>query len=209
MIIYTFKLGQYQSNCYFLSEGSDCIIIDPGDCGNFICEKISELRLKPHAIIATHGHFDHLMAVGEIQLSYNIPLYINEKDTFLIDRLEETAQFFLGFCPAIIKPKRIKFFSNEILYVSCFKLRVIYTPGHTPGSVSIFNSNNKSSKILFSGDTLFSGGIGRYDFSYSSKKELKNSLKKLLLLPDETIIYPGHGEPTTLKKEKDFILSFF
>ena len=232
MRILSFQLGQLQTNCYFIIEDDKCLIIDPADEADFILEKIQQLKLTPVALLATHGHFDHVMAAGEIQLSYDIPFYIHQKDLFLLDRLESTAKYYLGYQPAIIKPKNIKILPLNMFHASCFMFHVILTPGHTPGSVSLFSNSVKISynqfkseirkidhknsdklttdpdfmsgpiSTVFTGDTLFKSAIGRYDFSYSSKKDLDKSLQKLFKLPPKTIVYPGHGEMTTIGEEK-------
>lgn len=202
MKILCFSLGQLQANCYFLIEGKDCLIVDPADEASFILEELQRRQLKLVGMLATHGHFDHIMATGEIQLSIKIPLFISSEDRFLIDRLEETAEYFLGFTPNIIKPTPI----NQLIGVKCkianFEFEKIPSPGHTPGSCSYYF---KAEGVIFTGDTLFKRGIGRYDFSYSNKGELKKSLEKLLEVPKDTIVYPGHGEKTTIGAEKDFV----
>lgn len=203
MPVLYFSLGALQANCYFVvNENNQCLIIDPGDEGSFLLEEIQRRRFKPIAIFATHGHFDHIMAVGEIQQSFDIPFYINQKDQFLVDRVEETAQYFLGIKQAILPIKKINYLKNDILKIDNWSLKILPTPGHTPGSVCFYFEKEK---ILFSGDTLFKEAIGRYDFSYSNKKDLDSSLKKLIQLPDEVIVYPGHGEPTTIKEAKNFL----
>jgi hydroxyacylglutathione hydrolase len=199
MIIKKYSLGSLQANCYFLIEDNDLILIDPGDEASFILEEIQRQRLNLKAILATHGHFDHIGAVGEIKKSFDVPFYINEKDLFLVERLNETAKYFLGYNPYFLPPKNIKELNNKTLHVSRFTFDVISTPGHTPGSVCFYF---QKAKLVFTGDTLFKNGIGRYDFSYSDKKELFKSLKKILSLPDETLIYPGHGEQTVIGDEK-------
>lgn len=199
MRIDSYPLGQLQANCYFLIHGSDCVIIDPGDSADFILEKIQRERLNLVALLATHGHFDHIMAVGEIQLSYDVPLYIHDDDLFLVKRLNETAKHFLGFDPAAIPPKSTLSLSSGALNVGSFEFDIIHTPGHTPGSCSIYVKEENS---VFTGDTLFKQGIGRYDHSYSDKKTLFNSLKTLFKLPEETIVYPGHEDITTIGEEK-------
>lgn len=211
-----FILGELQTNCYLLQKDKQCIIIDPGDEGSFLLEILQREQLQLVAIIATHGHFDHIMAVGEIQLSYDVPLYIHEKDLFLVKRLNETAQYFLGFDPVALPPKKVNFLVPGDLKIENFKLKIISTPGHTPGSVCLLTDNRQSASdeetsgvkeerpnpIVFTGDTLFKGAIGRYDFSYSDKKLLDESLVILLKLPENTTVYPGHGEETTIGEEK-------
>lgn len=199
MRIDSYPLGQLQANCYFLTQGNDCIIIDPGDSADFILEKIQRERLNVIALIATHGHFDHIMAVGEIQLSYDIPLYIHDDDLFLVKRLNKTTKHFLGFDPAAIPPRNTISLGAGALSVGSFEFDIIHTPGHTPGSCSIYVKEENS---VLTGDTLFKQGIGSYDHSYGDKKVLFNSLKTLFALPEETIVYPGHEDITTIGEEK-------
>ena len=139
------------------------------------------------------------MAVGEMQLSFDVPLYLHQKDTFLIQRLTETAEHFLEHRQAIIPPKHFEFISSSELEIGNCKLQIIHTPGHTPGSVSYYFPDEK---IIFTGDTLFRGAVGRTDFSYGDKKALRESLQKLFTLPDEVEVYPGHGESTFIQEEK-------
>lgn len=200
MKILKFSLGQLQVNCYILTHDSECIIIDPADEASFLLEEIQRRHLTLQALIATHGHFDHVMAAGEIQKSFNVPFYIHAKDMFLIDRLNETAEYFLGYNPYSLKPDHTLFFDEGSLSVGSWLLNVVFTPGHTPGSCSFYL---RDKNILFSGDTLFKGNIGKYDFSYSRKNDLKKSLEKILLFPDKTAVYPGHGEDTTIGDEKE------
>lgn len=202
MEIFKYSLGQLQANCYFLVKDNDCLIIDPGDEASFILEELQRRKLKLIGMLATHGHFDHVGAVGEIQMSLDVPLYIFREDLFLIDRLEETAEYFLGYKPHFIKPTNISYLKNGHLKILNFKFQIINTPGHTPGSVCFYF---KEEKIVFTGDTLFKQGIGRYDFSYSDKSELKKSLEKILSLPKETKIYSGHGDSTLLENENNVV----
>lgn len=206
MKIIRYVLGQLQANCYFLVEGDTCLIVDPADEAGFILEELQIKRLKLTALLATHGHFDHIMAVGEIQSSSKAPLFINSKDRFLVDRLVETAEYFLGFKPAILPIKKIENIENKnstclrkLVNTGNFKMKTIYVPGHTPGSVLYYFPNEKAA---FTGDTLFKGAVGRYDFSYCNKKDLGRSLQKILELPEDTKVFPGHGEETTVGQEK-------
>ncbi|MFA5770434.1 MAG: MBL fold metallo-hydrolase [Patescibacteria group bacterium] len=199
MRIVKYSLGQLQANCYFLIDGQNCLIIDPADDASFILEELQRQQLNLIGMLATHGHFDHVMAAGEIQQSINLPLLIHEKDVFLIKRLEQTAKHFLGYTPIILPIKKIEnLIIENSLKIENFKLKIIFTPGHTPGSCCFyFNEEN----ALFTGDTLFKEGIGRTDLSYSSKEDLTKSLKKIFKLPRETVVYSGHGEDTILEDE--------
>lgn len=199
MRVQTFSLGELQANCYLLEEEGKCILIDPADDANFLLEEMSRQNLELVALLATHGHFDHVMAAGEIQLSYRVPLYIGEKDVFLINRLKETAKHFLGYEPFITKPSIIEPILSDELLLNGWKIRVIRTPGHTPGSISYYLPDQE---IVFTGDTLFQGAVGRTDLSYSSKPDLRQSLIKLYELPEQAVVYPGHGEETTILAEK-------
>lgn len=198
MRIVKYSLGELQANCYFLIEDQDCLIIDPADDSSFILEELQRQQLNLVGMLATHGHFDHVGAVGEIQLSLKVPLYIFKEDKFLIDRLNETAKYFLGFDPHFIKPTNLKYIQNNFS-ITDYELRIIKTPGHTPGSCCYYIEKENA---LFTGDTLFKGAVGRTDLSYSSKDDLNISLKKIFELPSETVVYPGHEEDSILQEEK-------
>ena len=202
MIIKKYSLGQLQANCYFLIEENDLILIDPGDEASFILDEIQRQKLNLVGIFATHGHFDHIGVVGEIQQSFDVPFYISKKDLFLVERLNETAKYFLGYNPYFLSPKNIRDLNDKTFKVSRLMFNVISTPGHTPGSVCLYFEKEK---IIFTGDTLFKDGVGRTDFSYSSFENLKDSLKKIFYLPKEIIVYSGHGEITTIEKEVKMI----
>lgn len=200
MKIIKYSLGQLQANCYLLIEDNNCLIIDPADDASFILEEMQRHQLNLVGMLATHGHFDHLMAVGEIQKSMNLPLYIHQDDKFLINRLEQTAEYFLGYKPVILPVNYLENFPPSPRLRWASKLKILHSPGHTPGSCCFYF---KEENALFTGDTLFKEGIGRTDLSYSSKEDLKKSLKKIFKLPKETIIYSGHGEETILEGENE------
>jgi glyoxylase-like metal-dependent hydrolase (beta-lactamase superfamily II) len=196
--------GQLQTNCYLVydNQAPDVIIIDPGDDADYIARVIADLNKKPSKIIATHGHFDHVLAVTELKLAYDIPFLIHKEDEFLLKRLQSTAKHFLGVKtdPAPIVDKHLK--KNDEIKVGKYILKVIETPGHTPGGISLYC---KKAKILFAGDTVFEkGGIGRTDFVYANNNQLMESIQKLLKLPKDTIVYTGHGDKTTIKEVKTY-----
>lgn len=205
MHIETLSVGSMRANCYLVADHltKECFIIDPGDDTDFITSKISQLQFIPKAIIATHGHFDHIMSAGELLLIYDVPFWMHENDFFLIERMEETAEHFLGYKIEAKKPHHIDFLKDQQkISLSNNQFTIIHTPGHTPGSVSLYNSD---SSVLFTGDTLFShGSVGRTDFSYSSSQDLERSLAKLLVFSNETVIYPGHNESSILGEAKGF-----
>ena len=220
MRIETLVVGQLETNCYLVwdPESLEAIIIDPGDAGDYIGEKILSLNLKPKLIVATHGHFDHILAVTELKLAFNISFLIHPKDEFLVRRVQRSAKFFVGIQTDLV-PKIDQYLKKEEeIKFGREKLKVMETAGHTPGSVCLTSYSTSQDAIpacagrrqpprfcrsvLFSGDTLFAGGVGRTDFGYSSQKDLTESLEKIFTLPEETIVYPGHGELTTIGEEK-------
>lgn len=192
MDIIVLRVGQLSTNCYLLSSKSQVGIVDPGDDGEYITAQIQKLELFPVWVAATHGHFDHVLAALTLALTYKIPFFIHPKDEFLLKDAHKSALHFTGAKvePFIIKPDFVN--DGNVLKVGNVNLKVIETPGHTPGSICLYS---KSEKVLFCGDLVFeNGGVGRTDFSYSSEKDLRDSIKKISKLPKDSIIYPGHGE---------------
>ncbi|MEK7070204.1 MAG: MBL fold metallo-hydrolase, partial [Patescibacteria group bacterium] len=190
-----------------LIKDKECLIIDPGDSADFLLEEISRKNLTVVAMLATHGHFDHVMAAGEIQAALDVPFYISDKDSFLLKRVGETAKYFLGYTPEILPLKDTTNLRQGKLQVSSFELQVQSTPGHTPGSTCFYFPEDG---IIFTGDTLFKDGIGRYDFSYSSKKDLFGSIKQILeTIPEEVVMYSGHGDEVILQEVKTSHSSLF
>ena len=188
--IQTLPVGQMAANCYIAGN----IIIDPGDDAEYISAKLTDYNIQPIAIVATHGHFDHIMAAFALQLTYNIPVYIHPEDVFLVKRMRESAKHFLGVEPD--PPPAV----TELTQHSLFGLSILHTPGHTPGSISIVGDG-----VIITGDTIFAdGAVGRTDHSYSSYDDLHQSITKILNYPASTIIYPGHGEPSTVGKERAY-----
>ncbi len=206
MQVYKYPLGQLSTNCYLLVKEGKCIIIDPADEASFLLEKIERQKLKLLALFATHGHFDHLMAAGDIQLSTLVPLYIFEQDVFLLKRINQTAKHFLGYNPHVLLPQKIKYFKPGKSNLENFNFHVFHTPGHTPGGACFYFEKEK---IIFTGDTVFKNAVGRYDFSYCNKNDLKASVEQILSLPEETLIYPGHAEETFVGAEKPNFKLFF
>lgn len=203
MKVYCLVVGQLAANCYLAvcEKTNKVAIIDPGDDGEFIIQKILDLKLKPEFMAATHGHFDHILAATELKLAFGIPFYLHQKDLSILKRTRRTAEYFLGI--SVDPPPKVDKFIKEgdILRFGKEKLAVMETPGHTPGGICLYSNLGG---VLFSGDTLFaSGGIGRTDLGGSSLENLISSIKtQLFILPEETLVYPGHGEETTIKLAK-------
>lgn len=200
MKITTLSVGQVRTNCYIVTDNGEVGIIDPGDDGDYIIRKITDLGAKPVWILSTHGHFDHLLAVSELALTYKIPFYLHPKDNFLLARAKESAEHFLKISvdPILVEP--VPATGKTQLLVGKSMFQVIETPGHSPGGICLYN---KSKKVIFTGDLLFGRGlVGRTDFKYCSKKNLEKSLTKIFKLPKDTLVYPGHGEEAVLGKTK-------
>lgn len=198
--IITLRLGQLQTNCYIVSDRKtkDAIIIDPADSGSYIAEKLTSLSLVPRAIFLTHGHFDHVLGAYELQHIFYIPCYMNSNDSFLLDNMNKSASYHLGQ-HIIDPPPEITHLSEGKMNCCSIPLTILFSSGHTPGGVII---QLDQEDIVFSGDTIFANGyIGRTDLSYSSPLDLHDSIKRILSLPETTVLYPGHGEETTVKKE--------
>lgn len=194
-ILETICVGPLEVNCYILGckRTSEAVIIDPGDDFEKIKKRLEEIGLKPKFILNTHGHADHIGANGR----FGLPVMIHRADvTFLKNPVKNlSAQFGL----TVSSPKSDRLLEDkEKINVGDLVLEVIHTPGHTPGSISF-----KCDDMVFTGDTLFCEGVGRTDFSYSSEKDLFKSIhEKLLILPDSTKVYPGHGPASTIGHEK-------
>jgi len=193
-------LGDLFTNCYIVWEEKtkEAVVIDPADSGVEISEILQNKRLNLVGILATHGHFDHLLGALDLKLIYQIPFYCSSLDQFLLNRQKETAKHFLGRDIKVPNFKKIDIDLNEVgeILLGEEKLTVIKTPGHTPGGVCFYNQKND---WLFSGDTLFAEGTGRTDNSYGSSKDLEKSLELIGQLPPDTEILPGHGEKICLR----------
>lgn len=188
-----------QANCYLVidEDTKDTLIVDPGDDGEYIIETIQRKQLKPTAIVATHGHFDHIMAAFEIQHTYSLPFLLGKGDEFLLTQMKASAEHFLGITDIDPPPTLTKILHNgEIINVGSHKLSVLAVPGHTPGSIALVS---RDQHWVIVGDLLFAGGgVGRTDFSYSRPIDLAQSLQKIMQFPLDTLLYPGHGENLTV-----------
>jgi glyoxylase-like metal-dependent hydrolase (beta-lactamase superfamily II) len=193
-------LGEMQTNSYLLwdEDSKEAMVIDPADDGVEIAQELQKLGLKPIVIACTHGHFDHLLGALDLMLIFKIPLCLSKLDAFLLERLGETAEYFLGHKINVPNIKKIDIDFNKVVSIRLGDKKIvpIKTPGHTPGSVSI---HCPSDKLLFTGDTLFANGfLGETSHKYSSLLDMRKSLKRLLELPEETLVLSGHGDEDTI-----------
>lgn len=197
MKIIKLTVGSVETNCYIAvcNETKEMVIIDPGGDCDLIIKTITNLKAK--YIINTHGHYDHIKCNQVLKNFTNAPVLIHKNDAFMLTNSEHNFSFFLG--EQFSSPPADKLLEdNDIISFGKIKLLVIHTPGHTKGGICLLYN-----KILFTGDTLFAGSIGRCDFPFASEKNLLQSINtKLMSLSDDIKIYPGHGENSTLGIEK-------
>ncbi|MCL4199813.1 MBL fold metallo-hydrolase [Patescibacteria group bacterium] len=198
-------VGQMATHCYVVTDPSthECVIIDPGDDAEYISEMVSRQNAQPTMIVATHGHFDHIMAAFALQLAYKIPVAMHPEDIFLVDRMRSTAQHFLGLSEIDPEPSiTVALENRSSVAVGREQLLVVHTPGHTPGSICLYGKKNN---VLFCGDTIFDeGAIGSVDHAYSSRESIRKSINKILAYPEHTRLLPGHGEETTVGRASAF-----
>jgi hydroxyacylglutathione hydrolase len=194
MQIQSFNVGMLSTNCYVANcpETKEAIIIDPGldaaQEADQIFRYVNANALKVKFIVNTHGHSDHIRGDALLKKKYGVPICIHAFDVHCLNGLGEK-----------IPPANIMLEDKRLLKFGQMMLRVVHTPGHSPGSISLVGEN-----LVFTGDTLFAGGIGRTDFPGGSDSDMRLSLKKLLLLPDDYMVYPGHGGVSTIGDEKCF-----
>jgi len=209
--IRSYSVGPLATNSYLLisSQTSSTLLFDPGDDGDFLSQEIISHSLALEGILLTHAHFDHLLGLLPLHLNFpSAPIYLHEADEFLYRQAVASAIHWVGQGyspdppPSLNPHTLLNSLSGKLKISSAFSPIVIPTPGHTPGSVCYhFPEDN----LLFSGDTLFAGAVGRTDLSYSRPLDLATSLAKLKHLPGGTQVYPGHGQPTTVKQELDLL----
>ena len=195
-------VGSVFTNCYFLKnkETEEMLIVDPGDNADRIEQKVLEMQGRPVAILLTHGHFDHIMAVKEVKEKYQIPVYAcMQEEVMLAEPTINMTAVYGRACS--IKPD-VLLDDGQIFEAAGFSIQMFHTPGHTKGSCCYYI---KDEGVLFSGDTLFCGSVGRTDFPGGSSAEIVRSLHKLVdTLPEDTEVFPGHDASTTIGYEKRY-----
>ena len=200
MNIITIPTGTMQANCYIVESGEGAVIIDPGYLERQISQYVAENPQKIKFILLTHRHFDHLAAASTLKKMTGAKIVINELDEGgLYSDLLSLGNMAGGFYSKADPDAHADIYVDEgdTVTVGDMVFQVLYTPGHSEGGVCYLLEN-----ILFSGDTLFKGSIGRTDFPSSNNAEMRQSLERLCTLPDDTVVYPGHGPATTIIQEK-------
>ena len=195
-------VGPMASNCYIAwdEDTKDAVIIDPGFEDDRIMETVEKHGLKVGKILLTHGHFDHIMGIDGFCKVYDVPVYVGEKEAGLITdaHWNQSDIYTKGYTFS----EAVYVQDGKILRLAGYDFQVFFTPGHTPGGVCYYVA---SEGILFSGDTLFHHSVGRTDFEGGSMSDLVRGIEdKLLPLPDETKVLPGHMDATTIGEEKKY-----
>jgi len=196
-------LGPLQTNAYILSNSDkEAVIFDPGGDGRQLISILERQQLKPQAILLTHAHFDHIGAVDDIRDKWSIPVYVHEKEREWLGNpnLNGSSLFITGN-GIVAKDADYHIKKEGQFEVGTFTFSIFHTPGHSPGSISYYV---KDLEVIFSGDALFAGSIGRTDLPGGNHDQLLASIhNKLLTLPEETIVLSGHGPETTIGAEMD------
>jgi glyoxylase-like metal-dependent hydrolase (beta-lactamase superfamily II) len=199
-IVACVTVGMFQENCYLYAcpQTREAVVIDPGDEAPRILEAIRNLKLLPRYILNTHGHIDHICAIDEVSSVYPVPLAIHSADVAFYSS-EYNALIYGRTPPAVKRRPDLLLQDGDTISFGSLTLEVLYTPGHSPGSVSLLSPSH----CVFSGDTLFYRGIGRTDLPGGNYKQIEQSIrKKLYTLEGDLVVFPGHGQPTTILEEK-------
>jgi hydroxyacylglutathione hydrolase len=198
MILKTLVLGPFGSNCYIVGSEStkEGMIIDPGAEPEVILRNVKELGLDIKLIVLTHGHIDHVGALARVREATGAEVAIHAGDAHTIQDPTLGARFGFSYQPS--PPADRLLGDGDSIELGDLHFSVLHTPGHTPGGISLLGEG-----VVFTGDTLFNYGIGRYDLPGSDGAQLMDSIQtRLMVLPDDTIVYPGHSYETTIGNER-------
>lgn len=196
-------MGMYQTNCYYayLEDSKDIIVVDPADSGEYLFDLFTEKGFKVSAILLTHGHFDHIYGVKALKELSGAKVYAFSDENRLLS--DEDLNCSVSLSGRSVRLEADTLLSDgEMITLAGMDISVIHTPGHTEGSASFYI---KEEGLLFSGDTLFSGSVGRSDLPTGNGRTLINSIKdKLMVLPPDVRVFPGHGDETTIGFERKY-----
>jgi len=203
MITKMFTVGALYTNCYVVgcNETKEALIIDPGFDTELVAKRIlreaDQLELQIKYIVNTHGHPDHIAGNGIVKKLTSAPILIHEYDAPMLTKATENLTILSGLRTVSLPPADRMLRNGDAIEVGEVMLRVLHTPGHSRGSISLLGAD-----AVFTGDTLWAGTIGRYDLPGGSYEEIMLSIKKLATLPDRIRVYPGHGPASTIWEEK-------
>ncbi len=205
MILESLVVGPIATNCYLVGKGPEIAIIDPGGSTEAIINAVESRGLKPASIIITHAHADHILSVGGIAEAYpGIKILIHSAEASFLTNPSENLSMFMGM--QLVAPEATDLVEDgDLVDAGGIPFEVIHVPGHSPGGICLYNADADSHPILIAGDTVFDGSIGRTDFPHSDHAAFISKIKeKILSLPPDTTILPGHGPATTVEKEKRY-----
>ena len=214
MLIAGFPAGPWGTNCYVVATGpgSECVVVDPGkDSADGVAQVVREHRLKPVSVLVTHGHVDHMWCVAPVAGTYDAAAYVHPDDRHLLSdpmagMSRETAGMLLGGKYEFAEPDEVREVTDgAALELAGLRFLVDHAPGHTPGSVTFRTPYGEQdvSELMFSGDLLFAGSIGRTDLPGGDHATMLRSLStKVLPLADDVVVLPGHGEQTSIGRER-------
>jgi glyoxylase-like metal-dependent hydrolase (beta-lactamase superfamily II) len=197
MYLDVFSDNSFESNCWLIgADGTDdAVVVDPGFSPAAVRRLLEIEGRRPVAVLATHGHYDHIGAAAEL-CGDELPFHIHEGDVLALTDPDAWGGTFGGTPPVPVRQVRTVV-DGDVLTFAGFRIEVVHTPGHTPGSVCF-----RTDGWVLSGDLVFAGSIGRYDFPASSEASMRSSLRRFLELPDPMEVYPGHGPKTTVGRER-------
>ncbi len=204
LIVQGFTFNDFMENTYVLGErGGEVCVIDPG-CNSdeewsTLCQFLAKEACKPVAILLTHGHLDHIFGVERARTAWGVPVAMHPGDLPLVERAQAQAQMW-GLKLGNVRPPELELTNGQMLGLAGCSIRVIHTPGHSPGGVCLYL---QAQDLLFAGDTLFNGSIGRTDLPGGDYATLIDSIQtRLMPLPDDTLVLCGHGPQTTIGQER-------
>jgi len=200
MKIYPMTLGPVDTNCFILSEGKRAVIVDPAGEPKKILNYLEANKLVVEAILLTHGHFDHIGAVNEVMEKFPVPIYAHKREKEYFDRADVNLSSHFGEAYTLSPDYDYRWLDEgHQIEVLGHQVIINHVPGHTPGSLTYYF---KDLEVIFTGDTLFKGSMGRTDLQYGNHDLLHKGIKtKLLVLPAQTVAYSGHGPATTIEEE--------